>query len=282
MKQSICVLLFIFTTTFAFSQNTENIANGRNYGNFEVGDTSFTLVSDANVREKPATSGTVVAKLNIGTPLKIEQATTDSLTIKGVRMPWYQVSFMADNKKKMGYLWGGFIASVFINNVYGDNELYLGGLSSFDEKNFKLVAQLRIAKNGQQLAALEFPTCGDVSYYPILELNGDCGFTNVKQAISYQSNFGACDYPNGEYLLFWTKNNQLQNVLATTSASGAGTGYSGETYVLPSHRGGINNHILYTEDSAEMEEKGESFVIRNQKYKVALWKWNGSKLVKVQ
>jgi hypothetical protein len=282
MKQSICLFLLIFLPTFAFAQTNENVANGRNYGSFEVGDTSFTLVSDANVREKPTTSGAVVAKLNIGTPLKIENTTTDSLTIKGVRMPWYQVSFMAGNQKKTGYLWGGFIASVFLNNVYGDNELYLGGLASFDEKNFKLVTQLRIAKNGQQLAALEFPTCGDVSYAPQLEIHGDCGFTNVKQAISYQSNFGACDYPNGEYLLFWTKNNQLQNVLSTTSASGAGTGYAGETYILPSHRGGINNHILYTEDSAEMEEKGESFVIRNQKYKISLWKWNGSKLVKMQ
>lgn len=282
MKQFICLFCLIFISTFAFAQTNENVVNGRNFGSFEVGDTSFTLVADANVREKPTTSGTVVAKLSIGTPLKIENATTDSLTIKGVRAPWYQVSFLSGNQQKTGYLWGGFIASVFINNVYGDNELYLGGISSFDEKNFKLVAQLRIAKNGQQLAALEFPTCGDVSYYPALEIHGDCGFTNVKQAISYGSNYGACDYPNGEYLLFWTKNNQLQHILATTSSSGAGTGYAGETYILPSHRGGINNHILYTEDSAAMEEKGESFVIRDQKYKVSLWKWNGSKLIKVQ
>ncbi|MDZ7880941.1 MAG: SH3 domain-containing protein [Saprospiraceae bacterium] len=282
MKQYTCLFFLILSSTFAFAQTNENIANGRNYGNFEIGDTSFTLVADANIRDKPATSGAVVAKLTIGTPLKIENTTTDSLTIKGVRAPWYQVSFMSDNKKKTGYLWGGFIASVFIHNVYGDNELYLGGLASFDEKNFKLVTQLRIAKNGQQLAALEFPTCGDVSYSPVLELNGDCGFTNVKQAISYGANFGACDYPNGEYLLFWTKNNQLQHIFATTSSSGAGTGYASENYILPSQRGGINNHILYTEDSAAMEEKGESFVIRDQKYKVVLWKWNGTKLVKVQ
>jgi hypothetical protein len=282
MKQSICLFFLMLTTTFAFSQDSENVANGRNFGTFEVGDTSFTLVADANVREKPTTSGAVVAKLNIGTPLKIESITTDSLTIKGVRKAWYQVSFIADNKKKTGYLWGGFIASVFINNVYGDNELYLGGVASFDEKNFKLVAQLRIAKNGQQLAALEFPTCGDLSYYPKLELHGKDVFNNVKQTISYGSNFGACDYPNGEYLIFWTKNNQLQKVLETTSSSSAGAGYSGETYILPSHRGGINNHILLTEDSAAMEEKGDSFVIKDQKYKVSLWKWNGNKLVKVQ
>ncbi len=282
MKQFITLFILIFSVNSAFSQVSENVVNGRNYGSFEVGDTSFALVSDANVRDKPTTSGAVIAKLTIGTPLKIEKATTDSLTIKGVRAPWYQVSFINENKKKNGYLWGGFIASVFINDVYGDGELYLGGISNFDEKNYKLTTQLRIAKNGQQLAVLEFPTCGDLSYYPQLELHGKDVFNNVKQTISYGSNFGACDYPSGDYLIFWTKNNQLQKVLETTSSSSAGAGYSAETYLLPNQRGGIGNHILVTEDTAEMEEKGDAFRIKNQKYKISLWKWNGTKLVKMQ
>jgi hypothetical protein len=284
MKQSILLFTLLFSLSTAFGQDAANVANGRNFGNFEVGDTSFTLVSDANVRDKPATSGAVVAKLNIGTWLKIEKVTTDSLTIKGVRMPWYQVSFTSENKRKIGYLWGGFIAAVFMSDTdYKTNEVYqyLGGVSAFDEKNYKLTSQLRVAKNGQQVAALEFPTVGDLSYYPKIELAGNNSFKNVKQVISYGMTYGACDYAQGDYLIFLTKNNQLQKVVETTSSSGAGTGYSGETYILPSHRGGINNHILMTEDSAAMEEKGDEFEIRDQKFKVSLWKWNGTKLVKV-
>jgi Bacterial SH3 domain len=282
MKQFITLFILIFSINSAFCQVSENVVSGHHYGSFEVGDTSFALVSDANVRDKPTTSGAVIAKLAIGTPLKIEKITTDSLTIKGVRAPWYQVSFIHENKKKNGYLWGGFIASVFINDVYGDGELYLGGISNFDEKNYKLTTQLRIAKNGQQLAVLEFLTCGDLSYYPKLELHGKDVFNNVKQTISYSSNYDACDYPSGDYLIFWTKNNQLQKVLETTSSSSAGAGYSAETYLLPHQRGGIGNHVLVTEDTAEMEEKGENLRIKNQKYKISLWKWNGSKLVKMQ
>jgi hypothetical protein len=285
MKQSIFSLLLTFTFSIAFGQDASNVANGRSFGNFEVGDTSFTLVSDANVRDKPATSGAIVAKLNIGTWLKIEKATTDSLTIKGIRAPWYQVSFTSENKKKSGYLWGGFIAAVFMSDMdYKTNEvsLYLGGVSAFDEKNYKLTSQLRVAKNGQQVAVLEFPTVGDMGYYPKIELTGSNSFKNVKQVISYGMNFGACDYAQGDYLIFLTKNNQLQKVAETTSASGAGTGYSTETYILPSHRGGINNYILMTEDSAAMEEKGDDFEIKDQKFKVSLWKWNGTKLVKTQ
>ena len=287
MKQFITLFLFTLTTFSAFSQataNSMNVAEGRRLGAFEVGDTSFTLVADANVRDKPATTGNVVAKLNIATRLKIERVTTDSLTVKGFRAPWYQVSFMADNKPKNGYLWGGFIASVFISEIdYKTNEtyMYLGGIASFDEKNYKMTSQLRIAKNGQQVAALEFPTVGDLGYSPKIELNSNNGFSNVKQMISYGMNFGACDYAQGDYLIFWTKNNQLQKVMETTSSSSAGAGYSSETYHLPSHRGGIANHILVTEDSAAMEEKGDDFIIKDQKHKVALWKWNGTKLVKV-
>ena len=286
MKQIITLFILTLNTFSAFSQATAedmNVAQGRSLGSFEVGDTSFTLVSDANVRDKPATTGGVVAKLNIGTRLKIEKVMTDSLTIKGVRAPWYQVSFTADNKQKSGYLWGGFIASVFLGEIdYKTNEtyMYLGGIASFDEKNYKMTSQLRIAKNGQQIAVLAFPTVGDLGYYPKLELNSNNNFSNVKQMISYGMNFGACDYAQGDYLIFWTKNNQLQKIMETTSASGAGTGYSSETYHLPNHRGGIANHILVTEDSAEMEEKGDDFVIKNQKFKVTLWKWNGIKLVK--
>ncbi len=285
MKQCLILFLSIFSSTLALSQDSDMSVNGRSFGSFEVGDTSYTLVSDANVREKPAISGNVIAKLPIGTFLKIEQITTDSYTLKGVRMPWYNVSFTTDNKRKSGYLWGGFMASVFLfdkdfktENTYQ----YLGGVASYDEKNFKLTAQLRIAKNGQQVAALEFPTCGDLSYYPRLELHGNC-FNNINQAITYGANYDACDYPRGEYLIFWTKNNQLQKIMATTSASGAGTGYGVETYILPTHRGGINNHILVSEDSAaEEEDKNGDYKIKDQKTKISLWKWTGIKLIKVQ
>lgn len=285
MKQSTLFFICFLNLSLAFGQNGENVANGHYFGNFEVGDTSFTLVADANVRDEAKTSGVVIAKLSIGTALKIEKVTTDSLTLKGVRMPWYQVSFVHDKIKKKGYLWGGFIAAVFmVDTDYKTNEnyLYLGGISAYDDKKFKLTSQLRVAKNGQQIAVLEFPTVGDLGYAPKIELTGNNSFTNVKQVISYGMNYGACDYPQGDYLIFLTKNNQLQKVVETTSASGAGTGYSSETYLLPSQRGGINGHIIMTEDSAAMEEKGDDFQIRDQKFKLSLWKWNGAKLVKTQ
>lgn len=285
MKQLAFLVALFLGVNSLFSQEPETVVRGHIYGAFEVGDTSFTLVSDANIRDKAATTSAVVAKLAIGTPLKIEKVTTDSLTIKGVRAPWYQVSFSAENRKKTGYIWGGFIASVFYADTdYAKNEvyLYLGGIAAFDEKNYKLTTQLRVAKNGQQVAALEFPTCGDLSYHGTLEMHTNNNFENVRQTLTYGSIYEACDYPNGHYLIFLMKNGQMQKVTETVSASSAGMGYMTESYLLPTQRGGIGNHILVTEDTAEMEEKGNDFRIKNQKYKISLWKWNGAKLVKVQ
>ena len=285
MKQLTTFLVLVLSINYLFSQAPENVTHGHTYGSFEVGDTSFTLVSDANIRDKATTTGAVVAKLAIGTPIKVEKVTTDSLTLKGVRAPWYQVSFSADNRKKTGYIWGGFIASVFYADTdYSNNDvyLYLGGIAAFDEKNYKLTTQLRVAKNGQQVSALEFPTCGDLSYHGSLEMHTNNNLDNVRQTLTYGSVYEACDYANGNYLIFLMKNGQLQKVMETISSSGAGTGYDAPTYILPTQRGGIGNHILMTEDSAEMEEKGNDFRIKNQKYKISLWKWNGAKLVKVQ
>ena len=78
---------------------------------------------------------------------------------------------------------------------------------------------------------------------------------------------------------------KLVRQLEMTSASSAGAGYGSENYILPSDKGGIAGHIIVTEDSAEEAEvtkNGQSeYKIKNQKYKITLHKWTGTKLEKV-
>ena len=81
---------------------------------------------------------------------------------------------------------------------------------------------------------------------------------------------------------FWQENNQLTKVLETSSISEAGLFYSTETYILPSQRGGIGEHILVSKDLSEFEEKGEDYVRTKQQVGLILYKWNGSKLLKVK
>ena len=71
-------------------------------------------------------------------------------------------------------------------------------------------------------------------------------------------------------------------MLETASVSDGGVFYSSETYVLPTDKGGIGDHILVVKDQSEFEEKGNDLVRSKQTYGVTLYRWTGSKLQKVK
>lgn len=252
---------------------------------FQKDQTYFTLVSDANIREKPGTQASVLTKLPIGTPVKIEAVTTDSLTIRGVRMPWLQVSFIENGSLKKGYIWGGFMATASIRTP--DEEgyenrgvLYLAGVAAYDVNKHQLTAQVRVALKGKELAKTEFTTNGDLGYYPAFEVRfGD--FSNVKAVLKLDYQYDACGYPSGDNLIFWQSNNQLTKVLETSSVSDAGAFYDSEAYILPNEHGGITNHIIVTKDTAEFDGS-EDMKMTKHSYKITLFKWSAGKLLKIK
>jgi Bacterial SH3 domain len=281
MKKTL-IILFLLPLFFKTIAQTDVEQADASIGKWEIGK-AFTLVSDANVREKPNTQSTVLTQLAIGSEIKIEKVTTDSFTVNGFRAPWCQISF--ENGKKKGYLWGGFIATVVLPLLYPDKDMegviFLGGVGSWDEKKSRLTMQLRAAKNGKELAKVEFSTLGDLSYNCSLKGEPRSGFKKIAKVLTFSTGYDACGYPWGDNLIFFTKDKKLVRVLATESVSDAGVFYASETYILPSDKGGITNHIIVTEDNAEMIEKGNDYEATNQKYKITLHKWDGVKLVKL-
>ena len=243
---------------------------------------AFVLVSDANLREKPSTKAATVAQLPIATKVEILEKTTDSLTLNGFRAPWFRISANG----KTGYLWSGILTTVAMSSEEETikDVVFLAGISSYSEKDGRITIQVRAAKNGKEIAKTEFPSVGDIGYELSLTLKGSL-FDNVKQVLSVEMNYGACDYAQGDYLVFFTEGSKLVRQLEVVSSSSAGAGYGSETYLLPSDKGGIAGHVLVTEDSAEMDEVMKNgvpdFKIKNQKYKITLHKWTGAKLEKV-
>jgi Bacterial SH3 domain len=253
---------------------------------FTVDSIYFTLVSDANVREKPNTQATVLTKLPIGTAVKIVSISNDSFSLRGVKMPWLEVSFKENGAAKRGFVWGGFMATAAVQTPDEegyDNRgvLYLVGIAAYEEKNYRLTAQVRVAHKGKELAKTEFVTAGDLGYYPSLEMRNE-GFDNVKAALMVNFQYPACGYPTGDNLVFWTKNNQLTKMLEVNSVSEGGVFYATENYVLPSDKGGIGGHVLIVSDSAQMKESGTDYKVEKQEVKLTLHKWNGTKLVKLK
>jgi hypothetical protein len=280
------ILLFNFLIiTFSLSAQTEEEKNTvrASIAEWKIGD-AYTLVSDANVREKPSTQSKALMQLPIATAVKIEQVMTDSFTVNGFRAPWCLISY--DNGKKKGYLWGGFIATVVLRmvNTYDDNTegmLFLGGVGAWDEKKSRMTMQLRAAKEGKELSRVEFSTQGDLSYNCTLKKEAEGGLRNVSKVLTFSTGYDACGYPWGDNLIFFTKDKKLVRVLNTESIADAGVFYSSENCILPSDKGGISNLILVTSDNAEMMEKNGEYEATKQKYSITLYKWDGVKLQKL-
>lgn len=253
---------------------------------FTVGNKYYTFVTDANLREQSNTQAKVIAKLPIGTPVTIEAVSTDSLTLRGIKMPWLKVRCNPGSGAVSGFVWGGFMALAHIqtpNDEYTPNAgaLYLTGVAAYDEMKHEITVQVRIALNGKELSKTEFTTNGDLSYYPDFSVSFE-PYQNVKAVLTVNYFYPACGYPSGNNLLFWQSNNQLTKVLETTSISDAGVFYDSEDYILPSQRGGIGDHLLLVKDASQFEERGNDMVRTAQTIKVVLYKWTGSKLVKIK
>lgn len=284
---TLLILSLLATSIHAQDNSAEDWTHsyGSNTG-FEVGNKYFSLVSDANLREKTNTQSAVLTKLPIATAVEILAVSTDSFTQRGVTLPWVQVRTSVGGKTYTGYIWGGFLALASIqtpNDEYTPNAgvQYLTGVAAFDEKNHQLTVQVRAAKDGKELAKCEFTTSGDPAYYPEFSVRFE-SFQKVKAVLTVNYYFPACGYPSGDNVLFWQENNQIVKVLETSSISDAGVFYSSEDYLMPSDKGGIGDHILVVRDQSEFEERGEEMVRTSQKYSLSLYKWNGAKLTKLK
>ena len=283
MKKSVFTILLALVSLFAQAQDDGMTISGSLMFNENSDEKeAFVLVSDANLRDKPSTKATAVAQLPIATKVQILEKTKDSLTLNGFRAAWFKVSANG----KTGYLWSGILTTVGIMNPYENNEdvTYVAGISSYNEKENKLTLQVRAAKNGKEIAKIDFPSVGDLGYQLSLGLQGS-NFSKVKEVLSVKMIYGACDYPQGDNLVIFTEGGKLVRLMEVTSASSAGAGYSSENYILPNDKGGINGHVLVIEDSATQEEVTKNgkpdFVTKDHKYKITLHKWTGAKLEKI-
>ena len=299
MKQ-LLITIFAFACisgTYAQNENPNaaNIANGsfspwHNNGDEKAILECYTLVTDANIREKPNATAAVVSKLPIATKVTIEQVTADTLTLNGFPAPWCKVAYTFQGKKMSGYIWGGTLAFAILKNTDEYNEdlkglVYLVGMSKFDGKLLNTTLQIRAARNGVEISKTEFKTAGDIGYYLDIERYSEQNLKNIKDVFEIKSYYPACGYGSGKNLMFFT-GKTISRVLETSDNADGGVFYSKEDVILPQDKGGIAGHIMVVSDMATFEEKEVKGVFEtkmsSQEYKVTLYKWNGEKLAKLK
>jgi hypothetical protein len=287
--KSILLSIFLFIANSPLvAQYTESwMQSEGTLEGFAIDSQYFTMVTDANLRDKPGTQSKVLTKLPIGIPVTVLTVAEETYTQRGVTLPWVKVRVEMKGAAPMtGFLWGGFLALAHIqtpDEEYMPNRgvLYLTGVAAYDSTKHQLTVQVRAAKDGKELAKAEFTTTGDLSYYPSFAVDYS-PFQGVNALLTVNYYYPACGYPSGNNLLFWQENGQMSKVLETSSVSDGGVFYSSEEYVMPSDKGGIGNHVMVVKDECQFEEKGDDLVVSKQTYKVTLYKWTGTKLKKVK
>ncbi len=244
---------------------------------------AYTLVTDANLREKPDANAKIVQKLAIATKITISEVDKTESTLNGFKAPWCKVSLANGTS---GYLWGGILScATFIYDQEYDDEkglMILAGVSSFEEKTGKTVVQIRAVKNGVELSKTEFSAQADVGYYLDI-IHNDCKvFENVNSVFEVDLYYPACGYASSENLYFFSKNKFIK-AMTTSSVSDAGAFFAVESVLLPCDKGGIANHIMLIKNEGEYDENinGEP-KLKTQSYNIELFKWTGDKLIKVK
>ena len=213
------------------------------------------------------------------------------MALNGVRAAWFRVSANG----KTGYVWSGILTTVAITESGKDpeNVTFLTGISYVNEKGVTL--QVRAVRKGKEIAKTEFPSNGNLDYELSITLKGSF-FDKVKQVLSVELGYNACDYGQDDNLVFFTdgtsrdsrEGGKLMQQLQVFRSYSSGEAYTSQTYILPSDKGGIAGHVLVTEHWEEEEEEEEvtkngtpEYKIKDQKYKITLHKWTGTKLEKV-
>ena len=165
----------------------------------------YLIADDVNIRLGPSTKTSIVANLPIGTRLKIIEKLKYRYTYNNISFPWYKVSFFLNNRKKIGYVVGGFIAQ----DYHKDKEIiFLSGLSKYYPDG-EITYQIRVAKENKEIDKIEFPPSdyGEFSFHVFNNEDINSGIYII------QSRFivGACYAQPNETTLFF-ENNKLYHI----------------------------------------------------------------------
>lgn len=258
-------------------------ANGKyesSYHNFLVGNQYYTLADGANIRISADKKSKVIAKLPIGTKIKILSKETNTLKINGLACYWYKIAFQYKKKSLEGYIWGGLIATQAKAAPDNKKLVFLYGIDSAKKLNkqgdYYLQLQVRVSKNNRQLGKAVFKGVGALLTHNNMEVTNNRGLNKIKSIVSINFSEDMSGGAFGDAYLFWD-GKRLHHVITLNHGYDAPMMYE-EKLIFPSEQGGKKNRLIFTAKGGEYNDKNQLEVRTNKRI---VYKWNGKSLVKV-
>ena len=243
---------------------------------FEKGTEQRVVVEHAKVREAPLYKARQIDSLQINTPIKILNITTENYTMGIRKAPWYEVSYRKGNEQKTGYLWGGNLALAY--GKKDQTEYLLGAIGTIDlasSLNSRLVLHVKLFafENGKQVDQISF-SWGELNFIS-MTIGDNKGLEGVKTIVRIDNVGEACGVPTLTNYYLWTgKTFYPLNTL--TNVSDAGVFYSSAEYIFPSDKGGKKSQIIMKAEAAEFDENEK--LIKKEKFK-ATFLWTGERVI---
>lgn len=241
---------------------------------FLVLDTPHRLIGHkVRVRAKPETKAEAIAELSIGSEITPTAQTDTKLTQDGVEAPWYKVTFSKEGKKTEGYIWGNLIAKSFAVSKDGLVFLYgIGPLKKAAGGYEQFTSQLRVAKDGKELAKLIIDEGVGFASRAEVKAHGDRGFTGVTNVMSLHFMQEYCGGKGNAVYFFW--NGKALSMVHSTIDGADAPVYATETLTFPDEKGGKPDQLFI------VREHGDHDNPKDKKIEKFWLKWNGRKLVK--
>lgn len=282
-KLPLFFILFFFPL-FLFSQEGKNEAV-YSYGQFLSNSIVYTWGDAVNIRSKPSLTAEKIATLAIGTPLKIleNKEEENEMEQNGYKERWYKVRGMdAQNNPIEGYVWGGLLSKATWRGDLdkdGIDELVLCGIIRKNNipKNF---VEARVVKKNKIIAktifeAIDVAESNYFSYTMGIESLGFKGFWPPIFIFRVFFEYGACDYPNGEVILFWNSQTLNYGLKAVKASNEMG----GVTYrlIFPDEKGGKTNELIIEYHTQEYDEENPEKIVRETR-ETHRYVWDGKKI----
>lgn len=277
------VFLVLFFFTSLESQSQESSVNF-SYGKFETNAKVYVFGDLVNLRKSPSVKSEAIGKVRIGDLLTIKEVLEEVYQVNGFEDRWYKVQ-VEGKPVIVGYIWGGALAKVALKTK--DNKQILLGITGLSKDSDVKTVEVRLAENSKILSqtsfrAIETPDGKQFSYSIHAKELSSNGFKQPMNLYSFEFEYGACDYSNGEVLVTYN-GKDLKYALSAYSA-GNEVASSTYEYLLPGDKNGKQNKLILKETISEFEQKvdpktkEEQMVTKTQEHKSKIYLWNGSEL----
>ncbi len=265
------MLLFLFFS-FCVYGGDQNIIY---HGSFVENSNTFIFGDNARVRKIPEIAETNIADtLPAGFPVKILKKTSRVMSQNGFSEYWYQISYMKNEKKVTGYIWGGLIAAGYQKT---DKDLLIFGFRKY-AANGGFEGECRLIHDGKIISSLpvtlhDFPSGGENPFYVYnitVNFHNNLGLSGLKHIISINCNYEACGYPAGN-IWIGISDEKLYYLGTDTSVFEAGVFHYEEEMIFPSSDKSLKDEIRLVGITSNFDENIQDY--RQSDKKVKRFKW---------